>query len=143
MWPAAASVEVRLKEHTQKVEEAAAKTDAALDRALLVQQQCRKERQQLEAKQSALQARRDEITSANGNLAAHGHEKLKLNVGGVNVTALRDTLTVFPDSKLAGLFSGRWDKLLQRDSKGRIFLDLHPLCFKKILDCLKVKNAAS
>ena len=138
MWPAVASVKVRLSEHTHRVEEAAAKTDSALDLALKVHQQCREERQRLEAKQLSLQARRDELTNLNGNVAATGGDKLKLNVGGANVTALRETLTIFPDSKLAALFSGRWDKKLQRDGKGRIFLDLNPVCFKKILDCLKL-----
>ena len=137
-WPAVASVKVRLNEHSHRIEEAAAKTDSALDLALKVHQQCREERQRLEAKQLSLQARRDELTNLNGNVAATGGDKLKLNVGGANVTALRETLTIFPDSKLAALFSGRWDKKLQRDGKGRIFLDLNPVCFKKILDCLKL-----
>ena len=33
-------------------------------------------------------------------------------------------------------FSGRWDKKLQRDSGGRIFLDVNPVCFQAIVGYL-------
>jgi hypothetical protein len=45
-------------------------------------------------------------------------------------------LTLFSYSKLAVLFSGRWDKKLLRDKKNRIFLDMDPVCFQIILDYL-------
>ena len=34
------------------------------------------------------------------------------------------------------LFSGRWDKKLQRDSHGRIFWDVNATCFCAIVDYL-------
>ena len=47
---------------------------------------------------------------------------------------LRETLLQFPSTRLAALFSGRWESCLLRDSRGRIFLDINPACFVKILD---------
>jgi len=83
-----------------------------------------------------LEAQYSACAELNGNATADGEDKIKLNVGGVRVVAKRSTLTVFPHSKLAKLFSGRWDKKLQRDKKNRIFLDVDPVCFKEILDYL-------
>ncbi|KAL7531111.1 hypothetical protein ACHAWF_003633 [Thalassiosira exigua] len=37
---------------------------------------------------------------------------------------------------MEALFSGRWDKKLQRDGNGRIFLDVNPVCFQAIVDHL-------
>ena len=71
-----------------------------------------------------------------GNLEADGNDTLKLNVGGARMICKRSTLTIFPDSKLAKMFSGRWDKKLLRDKQNRIFLDVNPACFKLILDYL-------
>ena len=39
-------------------------------------------------------------------------------------------------TRLEALFSGRWDKKLQRDNSGRIFLDVNPVCFQAIVDYL-------
>ena len=39
-------------------------------------------------------------------------------------------------SIFSALFSGRWDKKLQRDGNGRIFLDVNPKCFRAIVDYL-------
>ena len=46
----------------------------------------------------------------------------------------RGTLTHFSGSRLAALFSGQWDDKLPRDRRGRIFLDLPPHCFKKLVN---------
>ena len=92
----------------------------------------------LENERLALGARRAGI--AERNLAAAGgkkpKKKLKLNVGGSPVTVLRSTLTSKPRTRLAALFSGIYDGQLQRDKKGRIFLDLNPECFREITDWL-------
>ena len=67
----------------------------------------------------------------NGNVKAGGNDKIKLNVGGVRMVCKRSTLTaVFPSSKLAAMFSGRWDKKLLRDKENRIFLDVDHVCFR-------------
>uniref|UniRef100_A0A7S2HRP4 TLDc domain-containing protein n=1 Tax=Zooxanthella nutricula TaxID=1333877 RepID=A0A7S2HRP4_9DINO len=62
---------------------------------------------------------------------------LRLNVGGcTDFATTRRTLTCLLDSRLAELFSGRWDAALPRDADGRIFLDLDPVQFRAILDWL-------
>eukprot|EP00928_Gymnodinium_smaydae_P067499 TRINITY_DN50484_c0_g1_i1.p1 TRINITY_DN50484_c0_g1~~TRINITY_DN50484_c0_g1_i1.p1 ORF type:complete len:699 (-),score=66.29 TRINITY_DN50484_c0_g1_i1:80-2008(-) len=49
---------------------------------------------------------------------------------------MRRTLTCIPDSRLAELFSGRWDAALPHDTDGRIFLDIDPVQFRLLLDWL-------
>jgi hypothetical protein len=95
-------------------------------------------RSALENERLELGARKAAI--AERNLTAGGgkklNKKLKLNVGGSPVTVLRSTLTSKPRTRLAALFSGIYDGQLQRDRKGRIFLDLNPKCFRSITDWL-------
>lgn len=38
---------------------------------------------------------------------------------------------------MAAMFSGRWEKCLDHDSQGRIFLDFDPYCFENILMFLR------
>ena len=45
-------------------------------------------------------------------------------------------MTQLEGTRLSALFSGRWDKKLQRDSQSRIFLDVNPICFQAIVDYL-------
>jgi len=62
---------------------------------------------------------------------------IKLNVGGdTSFVTSRDTLTAIEGSRLSQLFSGRWDKVLPKDSNGRIFLDLDPVQFRALLSWL-------
>ncbi len=62
---------------------------------------------------------------------------LRLNVGGdTSFVTSRDTLTAIEGSRLSQLFSGRWDKVLPKDSNGRIFLDLDPVQFRALLSWL-------
>ena len=64
-------------------------------------------------------------------------DTIKLNVGGdTSFTTRRDTLTAIPGSRMAELFSGRWDESLRRDEKGRVFLDLDPVQFRALLTWL-------
>ena len=67
-----------------------------------------------------------------------GTEKvLALNVGGkIFKSVEREVLCLIPESHLAQLFT-RWERLLLRDSKGHIFLDVHPECFAEILNFLR------
>eukprot|EP00329_Picozoa_sp_Boothbay-MS584-11_P001012 19277_4 len=64
-------------------------------------------------------------------------DKLKLNASGERITTLRSTVVeLAPRSKLAALFSGRWDGRLLKDKKGKIFLDVNPDVFRTMLECL-------
>ena len=69
-------------------------------------------------------------------------KKLKLNVGGrIFKDVLRETLCYVEGSHLAELFSGRWEGKLLRDSSGKIFLDVNPDCFGKIISFLAERKA--
>ena len=61
------------------------------------------------------------------------NQVVTFNVGGRRISARRKTLTRIADSRLASIFSGRWDRILPRDKQGKIFLDLDPDLFMKIL----------
>jgi hypothetical protein len=114
-------------------DEAAAATDAAFDELTTVRTLMRESAADLERRRKGLEGRKLELATQNGGTSASPADKLKLNVGGVRVTALRETLTQFPNTRLAALFSGRWESRLLRDKKKRIFLDINPICFRKIL----------
>jgi hypothetical protein len=69
---------------------------------------------------------------------ASGSDVLTLNVGGKEtVQTLRSTLTIVPGSKLAEMFSGRWDKSLPKDKDGNFFIDRMPEIFCPLLDFLR------
>jgi len=89
---------------------------------------------QLRDRQEALRRQQDALAQQHGGAKVKGSDRLKLNVGGVNVNIRRETLLQFPGTRLATLFSGRWETRLLRDRRHRIFLDVNPMCFKKIVD---------
>ncbi|KAL7551066.1 hypothetical protein ACHAWF_014267 [Thalassiosira exigua] len=70
------------------------------------------------------------------NLDASDDDLVEINAGGKIVAAKRSTLTQIKGSRFEALFSGRWDRALQRDGNGRIFLDVNPMCFEAIVDYL-------
>ena len=67
---------------------------------------------------------------------------IRLNVRGTEFFARRDTLTVMKGSRLEAVFSGRWENQLLRDESGRVFMDVDPSIFKRILDYLCVVKIA-
>ena len=89
----------------------------------------------LEERYDELKRKEREIIQANGNLDAADDDLVEINAGG-RVVAKRSTLTQIRGTRLEALFSGRWDKTLQRDSHGRIFIDVNPTCFQAIVDYL-------
>jgi hypothetical protein len=89
---------------------------------------------ELSERHAELEAHKVALAEKHGGSSIKGTDKLKLNVGGERVTVRRETLTQFPKSRLATLFSGRWENRLLRDKKKQIFLDVNPACFKKIVD---------
>eukprot|EP00668_Euglena_longa_P000364 GGOE01000467.1.p1 GENE.GGOE01000467.1~~GGOE01000467.1.p1 ORF type:complete len:545 (-),score=64.97 GGOE01000467.1:363-1997(-) len=111
----------------QKCAAHAASLDAK--RQLLRDKSC-----QLTERHQLLEQQQGALAQQHGGSKVKGTDKLKLNVGGVNVNIRRETLTQFPGTRLAALFSGRWESRLLRDKNNRIFLDVNPACFKKIVD---------
>jgi hypothetical protein len=90
----------------------------------------------LNERSDELNRKKHEIAQANGYLNAADDDLVEVNAGGILVVAKRSTLTQIKGTRLEGLFSGRWDKMLQRDSHGRIFLDVSPTCFQAIVEYL-------
>ncbi|KAL7527015.1 hypothetical protein ACHAWF_003427 [Thalassiosira exigua] len=90
----------------------------------------------IEARLEALYRKKIEIAEANGDINASDDDLIEVNAGGKIVSAKRSTFTLMKGTRLEALFSGRWDKKLQRDHKGRIFLDVHPAGFRAIVDHL-------
>ena len=89
-------------------------------------------------RREALKQRRAALAEQNGLTDVKGTDRLTINVGGSRVRVPRSTVTQIPDTILEALFSGRWDQKLLRDQKGRIFLDLPPRCFRKIVNFLNL-----
>ena len=85
---------------------------------------------------SDLDAKKLDIAKEHGNVDAIDDDVLEINAGGKVIVAKRFTLTQLEGTRLSALFSGRWDKKLQRDSHGRIFLDVNPICFQAVVDYL-------
>ncbi|KAL7524769.1 hypothetical protein ACHAWF_001078, partial [Thalassiosira exigua] len=92
--------------------------------------------EELSKRLSDLNKRKLETAQANGNEHAADDDLVEINAGGKVITAKRCTLTQLKGTMLQSLFSGRWDKRLQRDSRGRIFLDVNSACFQAIVDHL-------
>ena len=89
---------------------------------------------ELSDRRARLEERQAALAEKHGGSKVKGTDKLKLNVGGTRVTVRRETLTQLPGTRLAALFSGRWEDCLLRDKKRRIFLDVNPRLFQKIVD---------
>lgn len=83
--------------------------------------------QSLEAEKAAMSA-----------MGARSGDVLRLNVGGTLHSTKRSTLTQLEGSVLEGMFSGRWEKSLDVDEDGRIFLDFDPECFGEVLHQLRL-----
>mmetsp|Transcript_32027 Transcript_32027/g.88488 ORF Transcript_32027/g.88488 Transcript_32027/m.88488 type:complete len:731 (+) Transcript_32027:106-2298(+) len=122
---------------------AQAETDARLAALQMARAHLQTQAANLGQRSAELDRRKAELAERHGTKTARGSDRLKLNVGGANVVATRSTLTLYPESLLGALFSGRWDSRLPRDKQGRIFLDIDPTCFKKILDFLNLLKISS
>jgi TLD/BTB/POZ domain/SAM domain (Sterile alpha motif) len=89
-----------------------------------------------------LQAKKKTLVEENGGGNVSDDDVLNINAGGQIVTVTRGTLTQVKGSCLEALFSGRWEKQLQKDAEGRIFLDVNATCFKSIVDYLNETKIA-
>ena len=85
----------------------------------------------------ALDARKEQAAQSYGNPMACDEDVIEVNAGGSIVAARRGTLCQLQGSRFQALFNGRWQKKLQKDRQGRIFLDINPKCFRAILESLR------
>ena len=97
----------------------------------------------LDRKESSLKERLNQLnkkkletSQSNGDVDATDDDLLEVNAGGIIVVAKRSTLTQLKGTRLEALFSGRWDRKLQSDNSGRMFLDVNPVGFRAIVDYL-------
>jgi hypothetical protein len=75
------------------------------------------------------------MSDQEGNSNATTPNVIELNVGGVFYTTALSTLTREEDSNLASIF--REKSCLERDAKGKYFLDRDGVLFRYILDFLR------
>jgi|AntRauTorckE5430_2_1112549.scaffolds.fasta_scaffold04752_1 hypothetical protein len=80
--------------------------------------------------------RQEALANRHGGANIKLSDIIRLNVRGTEMFARRDTLTIVKSSRLEALFSGRWENQLLRDDQGRVFMDVDPKSFKKILEYL-------
>ncbi len=110
------------------------RTSEAVNVVVAMQESMRGKHQELAQRRQHLEVLKEELAKKHGGGATVSpNDKLRLNVGGVRMVALRETLTQFPDTRLAALFSGRWESCMVRDTQNHIFLDVNPRCFRQIL----------
>ncbi|KAL9179985.1 hypothetical protein ACHAXT_007955 [Thalassiosira profunda] len=103
----------------------------------------------LDAKESTLKEKQEALAATklldriHANPDAADSDLVEVNAGGMILALRRSTLTQIKGARFEALFSGRWDKKLQKDSKGRLFLDVNPVCFQAIVDHLSELAIAS
>jgi hypothetical protein len=83
-----------------------------------------------------LEAEKEVLRQQNEGVSVSDSDILDINAGGEIIRVLRGTLTQMKGTVLEAIFSGRWEKELQRDGHGNVFLDVNPECFRKIVDFL-------
>ena len=93
--------------------------------------------EELRLRLSKLEEQKEKVAADHGETEVSDDDLVEVNAGGKIVSARRGVLCQLKGTKLEALFSGRWDKKLQRDSSGRIFLDINGDCFQAIVDYLK------
>ena len=100
-----------------------------------------KELKDLEEKRAKLDKERQTFAdekAALHDLNAKPNDILEINAGGRTFTTKRATLTLEEGSLLAAMFSGRWEKSLETDKHGNIFLNIDADCFAQVLHHLLV-----
>lgn len=90
----------------------------------------------LDQRHSTLLKKQHDLARIHGGNNAHGSDIIELNVGGMKMRVLRETLTLIRGSRLEAVFSGRWESRLLRDDEGCVFMDVDPRHFEKIVEYL-------
>ena len=91
---------------------------------------------ELSNRPSILDESQIEDAKVRGNGDLKDDELVEINAGGKVITTKRSTLTQLKGTRLETLFSGKYDRKLQRDHNGRIFLHVDHICFQVIVDYL-------
>mmetsp|Transcript_70347 Transcript_70347/g.153271 ORF Transcript_70347/g.153271 Transcript_70347/m.153271 type:complete len:420 (-) Transcript_70347:66-1325(-) len=102
--------------------------------------------QEIEAEEKAIDARLiayQEMEAKILSMSNGDDEVIELNVGGTPMTTTRETLCLAEGSLLAGMFSGNFESGHKKDKEGRVFLDLDPPIFTKVLSYLRLSRLAT
>lgn len=89
----------------------------------------------LEKKWRDLERERRDAANSYG-VTGGGGPIVELNVGGTDMDVLRADLVRVEESVLALVFGGRWEGRMPRDSRGRVFIDVSPSVFRKVVGFL-------
>eukprot|EP00957_Ditylum_brightwellii_P074498 5660518-Ditylum_brightwellii.AAC.1 len=89
-----------------------------------------KETENINKEYEKLENAKAKLAAKHGNTNATDDDFIEINAGGRVITARQKTLTYQKGTMLEAMFSGRWDKEIQRDGLDRIFLDVNPECFQ-------------
>mmetsp|Transcript_46995 Transcript_46995/g.132585 ORF Transcript_46995/g.132585 Transcript_46995/m.132585 type:complete len:340 (+) Transcript_46995:199-1218(+) len=95
--------------------------------------------QKLDEKQAQLEELQRRIAAMTDSV----DDVVELNVGGEPVSTSRAVLCSAQGSLLAGMFSGNFDAGLKRDKDNRVFLDVDPPLFSKLLSHLRLRRIES
>jgi len=101
------------------------------------------EEQLLDRLQELEERKRNSSAVYDGSEYVRDDDVVEINAGGKIIAARRGTLCQLKGTRLEALFSGRWEKKLQRDGSGRIFLDVNGDCFQAIVDFLNEMTISS
>lgn len=96
-----------------------------------------------EEKLEERQKRLEELERKLFSIADGVSDVVELNVGGQVMSTTRAVLCSAEGSLLAGMFSGNFDNGHKRDREDRIFLDVDPPIFSRILSHLRLRQIAS
>uniref|UniRef100_A0A7S4PT73 BTB domain-containing protein n=1 Tax=Alexandrium monilatum TaxID=311494 RepID=A0A7S4PT73_9DINO len=121
----AAAVTMRLEQARERTAQQLAEVEAA-------QRKLDEKKQHLEEMEQRIFA-----------VADNGDDLIELNVGGQHMSTTRKVLCSAEGSLLHGMFSGNFDSGHKRDKDGRIFLDVDPDLFKKLLSHLRLRRISS
>mmetsp|Transcript_39437 Transcript_39437/g.82468 ORF Transcript_39437/g.82468 Transcript_39437/m.82468 type:complete len:799 (+) Transcript_39437:332-2728(+) len=94
------------------------------------------EEKAIEKRYESLEGKKASIAQAHGNPHASKDDLIEINAGGKIIVLKRGTLCQMTGTRMEALFGGCWDKKLQRDIHGRIFLDVNSSAFQNICDYL-------
>ncbi|KAL9178435.1 hypothetical protein ACHAXT_003765, partial [Thalassiosira profunda] len=115
------------------LEAARAKEEAEYQRIV---RRLAEEERDVERRCAQFEKKRGGLAAAHGNPRASPDDLVEINAGGKVIAARRGTLCQIEGTRLEALFSGRWERRLQRDREGRIFLDVNSEAFQAIVDYL-------
>mmetsp|Transcript_95942 Transcript_95942/g.311144 ORF Transcript_95942/g.311144 Transcript_95942/m.311144 type:complete len:343 (+) Transcript_95942:96-1124(+) len=93
----------------------------------------------LDGKRAVLEDMEKKIVEMTGQF----DDIVELNVGGQPMSTTRSVLCLAEGSLLAGMFSGNFDSGHKRDKEGRVFLDVDPPVFARVLSHLRLSRIAT